>query len=195
MLANFNKIKTHAFSILEENLPDYLTYHSIEHTKYVLEKVVYIASKEEVSKADLFLLKVAALYHDMGFIVTHVEHESIGCDMARKELPDFGFSKDEIETICGMIVATRIPQQPKTHLEEILADADLEYLGTRHFKTVSELLYHELKHYNPKLTRAEWNGIQANFMEKHEYHTKFCKHYKRFRKQKHLEEVKNRVHE
>ncbi len=191
MQEHFINIKKHIHSVLSSKLPEYLTYHSVEHTKYVLEKVIYIASKEGVKGHDLFLLKIAALYHDVGFIKTHIDHENIGCDIARTELPKFGISKDDIEVICGMIMATKIPQQPKTNLEAILADADLEYLGTKHFKTVSELLFQELKHYNPKLTRNEWNAIQMNFIKNHNYHTKFCKHYKSFRKLKHLKELQN----
>lgn len=189
MRADFNKIKAHVFQKLEENLPGYLTYHSVEHTKYVLEKVIYISSKENVSKADLFLLKVAALYHDIGFTVTHLDHEAVGCSIARIELSVFNFSEKEIDIICGMIKATKIPQQPKTHLEKILADADLEYLGTKHFEVVSNYLYEEIKHFNPYLTLKEWNEIQIKFIQKHHYFTKFCKHYKAHRKIKNLEKL------
>ena len=49
--------------------------------------------------------------------------------MAKEELPKFGLSEKDIELICGMIMATKIPQNPKTKLEKIIADADLEYLG------------------------------------------------------------------
>ncbi|MEY8849307.1 HD domain-containing protein [Psychroserpens sp. XS_ASV72] len=190
MRENFKSIKKHILTVLSSELPEYLTYHSVEHTKYVLEKVIYIASKEAVSRHELFLLKVAALYHDVGFIQTHNEHEKIGCDIARKELPKFGISKEDVEAICGMIMATKIPQRPNTHLEEIIADADLEYLGTKHFEAVSELLYEELKYFNPKLTRKEWHAIQIDFMESHQYHTKFCKHYKAYRKKQHLNHLR-----
>ncbi|WP_369998174.1 HD domain-containing protein [Winogradskyella sp.] len=186
MKSSFSLIKKHVLRTLEEKLPRYLKYHSVEHTKYVLKKATYIALKEEVSGHDLFLLKIAALYHDIGFIKSNIEHEAIGCEIARSELPSFHLSEIDIETICGMIMATKIPQEPKTHLEKILADADLEYLGTKHFNTVSELLFQELKHYNPNLTRNEWNAIQINFIKHHEYHTKFCQRYKSYSKRKHL---------
>jgi len=193
MNTRFTKIKNHIFQKLEKELPNYLTYHSLEHTKYVLDKAIYIASKENVSKADMLLLKTAVLYHDIGYTKSHENHEAVGCEMARKELPDFNYSQKEINTICGMIMATKIPQQPKTLLEEIIADADLEYLGTKHFDTVSEFLYKEVKHFRPDLTRDEWNSIQILFMEKHQYHTKFCKRYKTYRKKKHMEVLKNNM--
>lgn len=190
MKHTFSKIQKYVLKTLEDRLPRYLRYHSVEHTKYVLEKSMYIATKEGVYGKNLFLLKVAALYHDIGFIKSNLEHEDIGCNIARKELPKFGISNEDIDIICGMITATKIPQEPKTHLEKILADADLEYLGTKHFKTVSELLFQELKYYNPNLSRDEWRDIQINFLENHQYHTRFCKQYKRFRKQRHLKSLK-----
>lgn len=190
MKPSFSAIEKHVFKILKDKLPKHLSYHSVDHTKYVLEKAINIASKEGVFGKNLFLLKVAALYHDIGFMKSNIEHEENGCNIARKELPKFGISNKDIDTICGMITATKIPQEPKTHLEKILADADLEYLGTKHFQTVNELLFQELKYYNPNLSRDEWRDIQINFLENHQYHTRFCKQYKRFRKQRHLKSLK-----
>lgn len=193
MHKRFEKIKAHVFQKLKNELPTYLTYHSLEHTKYVLDRAIFIASKENVSKHDMLLLKTAVLYHDIGYTKSHKEHEAVGCEIAREELPDFNYSKEEIDVICGMIMATKIPQEPKTLLEEIIADADLEYLGTKHFDTVSEFLYKELKHFRPDLTRDEWNSLQIQFMENHQYYTKFCRHYKAPRKQKHIEELKSKI--
>ncbi len=190
MKAKFDTIYRDVVKQLNEQLPAHLTYHDTAHTLYVLEKAIDIAKKEKVKENELELVKVAALYHDIGFVKSQKDHEKVGCAIAQQQLNEYGFNEAEIETICGMIRATKIPQQPKNHLEAILADADLEYLGTKHFDTVSEYLYLELKHYNPELTRSEWNAIQVDFMENHEYHTKFCKHYKTFRKEKHLIELK-----
>lgn len=187
----FQEIYMHVMHLLKTQLPSYLSYHNVEHTLYVLEKSTYIAKKEGVNENDLWLLKIAALYHDIGYTKTNVEHEQVGCEIARKDLKVFGITKNDIDVICRMIMATRIPQQPHTLLEEILADADLEYLGTKHFDKVSELLYLELKHYNNKLTREEWNTIQINFLSKHNYHTDFCKRYKKHRKLQHIEKLKN----
>ena len=40
-------------------------------------------------------------------------------------------------------MATEIPQNPKTHLEMIMCDADLDYLGRYDFETISNNLYTE----------------------------------------------------
>ena len=181
------EIREKVIDVLRDKLPSYLSYHSIKHTLYVEERCIYIASKENISKKELFLLKVAALYHDYGFIVSHIEHEQRSCDYARKELKEYNINKHDIEIICGMIIATKIPQLPRTQLERILADADLEYLGTKYFVPVSEKLYEELKHYNPKFTRKQWNELQINFISNHKYHTRYCRQYKEKYKRKNLQ--------
>ncbi len=181
-----NKIHDDIVSLLKAKLPKHLTYHSLKHTLYVLNRAVYIAEKEGVSGNNLRLLKVAGLCHDIGFIQTHINHEEIGCKIVRNHFETYNLTSEEVEQICGMIMATKIPQQPKNLLEEILADADLEYLSTNKFKVVSSKLFLELKHYNSQLTQKQWNTIQIAFLQKHKYFTKYCKHYKECRKQKNL---------
>ncbi|WP_250435770.1 HD domain-containing protein [Hanstruepera flava] len=185
--SQFQEIYNEAIDLLAENLPEHLYYHSLEHTLYVFDRTIHIAKKEGVSKDNLLLLKIAALYHDMGFINTQAEHERESCKIAKANLKKHKLSSAEIDTICGMIMATKIPQNPQNHLEAILADADLEYLGTTRFKEASNRLYKELKHTNPALSKKEWNAIQKTFLTNHHYHTDFCKRYKTHRKLKNME--------
>ncbi|MDB4438818.1 HD domain-containing protein [bacterium] len=188
MKASFETIYKHVTDTLNRDLPEHLTYHNIDHTLYVLKRAIFIAERSGVSKENIELLKIAAIYHDIGFIKSHINHEAIGCKIVRKELKAYNYSEESIAIICGMIMATKIPQHPKTLLEKILADADLEYLGTKHFNFFSEKLYQELKHYNASFTRDEWNAIQVRFVGNHSYHTAFCKHYKTHRMIKNIQQ-------
>ena len=63
--------------------------------------------------------------------------------MARAWLPQFDYSKEEIEKICELILVTKMPQKPKNKLEEIICDADLYYLGTDQFFVTADKLYKE----------------------------------------------------
>ncbi|TVZ27630.1 uncharacterized protein JM83_2680 [Gillisia sp. Hel_I_86] len=189
----FLPIYTKVISNLEQNLPSWLHYHCPEHTKYVVDKVIYIAGKENVGGNDLFLLKVAALYHDIGFIIDREKHEELSCKIATKELKEFGLKPKEIEQICEMMKATEIPQKPTSHLAAILADADLEYIGTDDFLEWSEKLYQELLYYQPDLSEDKWNEIQYNFMSKHDYHTTYCKQNREPKKLKNLKLIKDKL--
>jgi len=160
---------------LDKELPGDLTYHGFHHTIDVLNAGLLIAKTEGISKKDTQLLRVAILLHDSGFIHTYRGHEDMGCRIARELLPPFHFSKTEIDLICGMIMATKIPQTPDTLLERIICDADLDYLGRKDVYPIADTLYAEIKLYINPLTAEEWNNLQISFLEAHEYFTKFSK--------------------
>lgn len=161
------------FTRLEQGLPYYLYYHSADHTKRVIDRAVFLAKDEGLSDKEIELVKVAALYHDAGFLIGRKDHETKSCNLASKELPEFNFSKAEIKTICGMINATRIPQKTYNIYDKIVADADLFYLGTDDYDIYSNQLYKELQHIKPDIDEKQWFKIQLDFLYSHTFHTHY----------------------
>lgn len=172
---------------LKNKLPKYLHYHCWQHTAYVLRQAEIIAKYEKMKKDEILLIKTAALFHDIGFIKSNKNHEELGVKLAKIELPKFGYKEKEIEIILGIIRATKIPQSPKNKLEEILADADLEYLGTDAFQEIGDQLFLELKHENDDLSREKWDAIQIDFLQKHNYFTSYCLQYRLEKKMQNLQ--------
>jgi uncharacterized protein len=168
-------MKNFVNDLLDKRLPKEYYYHNWAHTASVMDKVIEIGKQESCTENELYLLLTAALWHDAGFIKVYVNHEEESCVLARQYLPAYGYDDDEINKICGMIMATKIPQSPHTKLEEIIADADLEYLGTGHAASRANDLFKEMKFLNPALTETEWNRIQVSFIQQHKYFTGFCK--------------------
>ncbi len=188
----FEEIKKTIYRDILEKLPPYLTYHNLAHTEYVMSKAIFLASEAGISKTDLSLLKLAALFHDTGFIINPKDHEIRGCGIAREYLGK-NLNDEEMKKICGMIMATKIPQSPTNQLEQILADADLEYLGTDQFEIQGNALLKELRHFNPDLSDQAWNEVQLTFMEKHQFHTDYCKKFREPIKQKHIQSVREKL--
>jgi uncharacterized protein len=174
---------------LQKELPAYLYYHSFSHTLDVLAAALRIASGEGLKEIDTMLLRTAALYHDAGFTVQNKDHEELGCDIARKTLPDFGYTDHQIRMICDMILATKIPQSPNNLLEKIICDADLDYLGREDFWTISNNLYEELNNFN-QLNKEDWYKLQINFFEQHHYFTPSVIKLRTQKKEEHLERIK-----
>jgi TolB-like protein/Tfp pilus assembly protein PilF/HD superfamily phosphodiesterase len=187
--ADFVSAEKFILSKLQKELPESLHYHNVDHVKDVVESALIIAREEQVSPYEIRLLRIAALYHDAGFINSSRNHEEIGCMMARDTLPSYGFSPEEVDTICGMIMATRIPQSPKNLLERILCDADLDYLGRDDFFETGRRLYDEMKERGIVETEREWNLIQKTFLENHRYHTRYGKANREEQKQKYLQQI------
>jgi uncharacterized protein len=191
----YNQIYEIFISKLEQEMASHFSYHTADHTKYVINMAIFIAKKEKIEGHELELLKIAALFHDMGFLKSRENHEEVSCELASKELPSWDFDSGEISQICGMIRSTKIPQRPITQLDKILADADLEYLGTDLYEEGASRLYRELIYFNPTLTEKEWLEIQVNFLNSHHYHTDFCINNRESKKQEHLKRLQSHLNE
>ncbi|MDX2246272.1 MAG: HD domain-containing protein [Bacteroidia bacterium] len=187
---NFTNAETFILLKLKDELPDSLTYHGIHHTLDVVDAAVEIADEEGVGGEELILLKTAALYHDSGFTRSYQGHEEVGCAIAREFLPRFGYSEEQITMVCGMILATRIPQSPKNLLEKILCDADLYYLGRNDFYPVGHTLFQEFLDRGVVSNEQDWNRLQIKFLESHHYFTDTAIRRRNSKKQQHLREVR-----
>ena len=191
---DFEKAKETVVSHLDKNLPADLFYHGIHHTLDVFDAALVIAENEKIDSADdLTLLKTAALLHDSGFTIDASKHEECGCDLARDILPACDYTDSQIDQICGMIMATKIPQQPLNLLECIICDADLDYLGRDDFFKIGDTLYQELKAYNKIQDVLQWNQLQISFLSNHRYHTLFSQGNREIKKQENLKVVQDTV--
>jgi uncharacterized membrane-anchored protein YitT (DUF2179 family)/predicted metal-dependent HD superfamily phosphohydrolase len=167
----FEKLQSFVIDKLTAELPAYLIYHDIQHTKDVLGYAEKLAVEENISGQDLMLLRTAALMHDTGFLEAHTGHEEVSCSFAQTFLAQFEYTDDEIKQICQLIMATRIPQQPENKLAEILCDADLYYLGTNLYTQNADNLYLELENAGLIKSREEWVHQQIKFLHAHHYFT------------------------
>jgi predicted metal-dependent HD superfamily phosphohydrolase len=147
-----------------------------------------------VSEHEQVLVKTAALFHDSGFIKNkHAGHEAEGCIMVREVLPGFGYKPEDIERICAMIMATKIPQSPNNLLEEILCDADLDYLGREDFFTIGRSLFEELQDYDLIQGEQSWNRLQVSFLNAHRFFTDTNKTLREPVKRSYLEDLQELV--
>ena len=176
----------HILKRLENELPSNLIYHAIDHTRYVMDVAKVIGQEEGIGEHDMALLLTAAAYHDVGFTKGYSGHEEVGCTIAEQELKQFEYSEEDILIIQNMILATKVPQVAHTHLEKILCDADLEYLGGEDYERISRGLFEELNLNGFSLDEDQWLDLQINFLQEHHYWTTFCLNKKQERKQRTL---------
>ncbi len=193
LLRQFSDLQEIVLDILEKGLPDYLYYHNVKHTIDVTSQVELIGIGEGVNDEELLILKTAALFHDAGHTVNYEEHEYHGTQMARKMLPGFHYTEKEIEQICNLIMATKLPPEPKNKLEKIICDADLDYLGRSDFIPVSNTLYKELKAQNKIEDIDSWNKLQVKFISSHQYFTETANNLREVNKQKQIERIKQLI--
>jgi len=186
---DFESVKELVLDKLNNELSSDLHYHSFEHTLDVLDAAIRLAEMEGVNGHDLDLLKTAVLFHDLGFIVAYYKHEEESVKLANEILPEFGYGKEDLLKIKGMIMTTEIPQAPSNLLEQIIADADLDYLGRDDVFMISQRLQYEWKLRGMISDLKEWHEKQLSFMKNHTYHTSSAKSLRNDKKYKNIHEL------
>lgn len=193
-MADIDSIKTHLLSLLKNGLSDKLTYHNLEHTLDVEKQCLIIAAEEGVTnKNDLLALHIASLYHDSGFLVRHLDHEIASCEFARKYLPQFEISHEMVEQVCRIIMATKFPHEPKSQLDMIICDADLDYLGRSDFRENSINLKKELIAYQYLNEYSDWDSYQLDFFRKHKFFTETSIKKRDSTKKQHFAELEKSI--
>ena len=135
-----------------------------------------VASECNISDAEMEMLLVAAWFHDVGYLETIKDHETLSGKKARiflEKREKDGLFIDQVERC---IAATKIPQRPNDRLSAILCDADLFYLSQDDFMTDTRIFWDELSALNGEADSDEAYLKQSlRFFENHSYKTDYGK--------------------
>lgn len=188
---DFEAAKQYALDKLEKELSPQFVYHSMRHTRdEVVPAVEEFAAVAGVTGEELLLLRTGAWYHDIGCLVQYPHHEAIGMGIAFTVLPGFGYTPAQVQVVTGLILATRLPQTPRTLLEEILADADLSVLGRENFFPRNLDLRTEFMTLGQTTSsETEWLTGQVGFLKGHHYFTAAARQLRDPGKQANLEKL------
>lgn len=189
-MKGYYKIRKEILGILHTKLPKGLYYHGLHHTLDVLKVCNQYIKRGNFDDYTSKILRLGALLHDIGFTISMNEHELRGSEIAEELMTKHAFSRKDIDTVKGIIMATRVPQNPLNHLEEMICDADLDYLGRKDFYIISNQLFKELKFNSVLSSRLEWNKIQIKFLGAHKFHTSFAKNKRQPEMENRIEEIK-----
>jgi len=192
-LIQFTDIQEMILDKLESELPDFLYYHNVKHTVDVVTEVELIGWAEGLDDDGILLLKTAALFHDAGHTISYDGHEYHGTELVKEYLPGFGYTDEQIIKINAIIMATKLPPQPGDIYQEIICDADLDYLGRSDMIPVSNTLYKELKEQDKIGSFNDWNKLQLKFITVHSYFTKTAQSLREVNKQKQIERIKKLI--
>jgi class 3 adenylate cyclase/predicted metal-dependent HD superfamily phosphohydrolase len=181
---------------LKALLPDEVVYHDISHTLNVEKAAMRFARLEGLDEESIQLLRTAVLYHDAGFVVEYLHNEPFGITMAENALPKFGYSEEHISVVRSIIASTASNKKPNNLLEQIMCDADHDYLGRADYFTVAKKLRVELENYGQTMSEIEWIEFQLNYLEKvHRFYTVTAKNIRLQAKKAHIEELKQQLKE
>ncbi len=165
----------YVFRLFRENESELCIYHNYAHAAETVANCREIAEGMRTTEHDIEILELAAWFHDTGCLFSMQNHEEKSTEIAKQFLDDAGYPKEETETICRCILATKLPQKPQTRLEEILCDADLSHLGKTGYREKSELVRMEIeKNENRSFIDAEWLQLNIDFFNRNPFHTRYA---------------------
>lgn len=188
---DFEHMRKDILNRIKALIPQEYIYHDIQHVMNVEKAAIRFAKLEGIDEESILLLQTAALYHDSGFILKYANNETFAADLARANLPKFGYSKDQIETIAKIILSTGYDVEPQTILERIMCDADHDYLGRADYHNVALKLRKELELVGTVMSNLEWIDFQLNYLEgKHRFFTITAKNIRLLGKKARITELK-----
>ncbi|HEY9002991.1 MAG TPA: Pycsar system effector family protein [Mucilaginibacter sp.] len=171
-----------------------LPYHNKAHTQFVVDSTIQIANHYQLSDNDFFVVVTAAWFHDTGYLKTRDHHERESVKVADNYLRQQGIDQETIARINQCIMATEMPQNPQSLLEEIISDADMFHLGTDNFPEKSKLLRKEIEAAtNKEISKEDWRLKTVEFMEQHHYFTDYCNVLLNDKKKQNIEKLKERL--
>jgi len=182
--------RKYVLDLLARELNPNYYYHCVEHTLDVHRSCLKLAAMEGIGQNDMMLLETAALYHDSGIIEVYENHEEASVRIARKVLPRFGYTNEQVNIIDYIISKTKLPQSTITQLGELLCDADMDYLGRPDFFMISHRLRYEWELLGKNYKLKEWYKMQLEFLGNHRYYTRSARKLRNEGKEQNILEIR-----
>ena len=171
--------------MLDNELSKDCIFHTKKHTLEVVRNAEIIGEYSKLSQDSRNVLRISALFHDVGYISSYENHEKESAAYATEFLRSKNIDETVIESVVKCILATRMPQQPKDEISRILCDADLMNLTFDDYFEQIDLMRQEWE----KTGKAKLNNHQAyltslDFFKAHQYHSEYGKRILQPKKEK-----------
>jgi uncharacterized protein len=192
------KVDQYIRALFKDELPGGIKYHDANHTLHPDRGVVAVANRiaisENISEHDRELLIAAAYFHDTGYIREYDKNEPIAARMAGRILKLIGYKPNEIEKIQKMILSTDLAREPKTHVEKILCDADLDHFGREDFFKLDGKIRQGRRARGIDVgDDLKWYKGTLEIITKHQYYTESQKKWREEQKQKNIKQILNKL--
>lgn len=160
--------------LLARELPPWALYHSPRHTTQTVAACREIGDALHLEKETMEVVLLAAWFHDTGYAFNIRGHEERSAEIAERFLQAEGCPVRTIRSVKACILATRMPQRPRSLLQRVLCDADLVSLGKRSFLKQNELLRQEMERREGRLiSERVWLHRSYRFLHRHRFTTPY----------------------
>lgn len=170
-ILRLNDLEEMVFGDLLSALPAYLHFHDLVHARKVYSQSFLLCRSEEIEQEDRLLVRTAAMMMFTGLTQTFSNFENRSAVICREVLPDFSYSEIQIDQICNLILATKLPFEPKNRLEGILIDTRMEYLGRPDYPEQIKKQFKELQEAGIKINGQQFKKQQLELLYEFRFFT------------------------
>lgn len=180
--------------LLTTELSENCIFHTISHTLDVVSNAELIGSYCKLDEDSLNILRISALFHDVGYVDAYDDHERFSAKRAKTYLQSKNIDPEIIAQVEEAILSTKTPQNPKNKISRILCDADLMNLTFDDYFEQIDLMRKEWEKVGKaKLNSQEFYLSSLEFFQSHEYHSKYGKKVLQPKKEKTELKIRNKV--
>lgn len=188
-------LETSAYFIdfMDQHETSHLWFHNVTHTHEVVEAARRMGRFYKLDERDMTIVSIAAYFHDTGYCEKGpADHEARSAELAEQFLTGQKVDLEFINAVKNCILATKLPQSPQNLLEEIVCDADLFHFGNVWFSSRDKLMRKEMEEAGCLIDKNEWRKETIGLMEKHRYHTSYCRERLEARKRQNIEALQKK---
>ncbi|MCP4310969.1 MAG: hypothetical protein GY790_06875 [Bacteroidetes bacterium] len=170
-LLRLGDLEDRVFETILVKLPGNLHFHCKEYARKLYNQSFLLCRAEEIEQEDRLLVRTAALMLYTGLTQAYSNFENRSSVIAREILPQYKYSELQIDKICNLILATKIPFQPINQLEKILIDTKMEYIGRPDYPDHIKLLFQEMVESGANLNGQQFKKQQLELLYTFDFFT------------------------
>jgi class 3 adenylate cyclase len=170
-LLRIQDVEEEVFEKFEKEIPSKLYFHNIDRMRDIYNMVDLFGRAEGLSDEEKLLLRTAAILQDVGYLWDYENHEDRSINFSRELLPGYKYSQEQIDKIVELIDVTKRMRKPQNKSEEILLDADMNYLARADYVTLNDAHFKEMHELGKVNSKEEWNNMQVVLLSNHKFYT------------------------
>ncbi|MFK7773418.1 MAG: Pycsar system effector family protein [Saprospiraceae bacterium] len=191
----FKELEKRVLFLLENELPADVSFHNYGHTQLIQKEVVTLGKISKLSKEEIEILSIAALFIDTGYIISYEEHEKGSLKIATQYLNEIEYPQEKINQVLELILVPFGNTTPSGLLKKIMNDAYFSYFGLKKFRAREERLRKEKMAKNDSFhpTDIDWYSESLERIKNHTYYSKVAIERYVDRKKINLDKTKARI--
>ncbi|MEO3406325.1 HD domain-containing protein [Mucilaginibacter sp. CAU 1740] len=174
--------------LLKNGLPANMYFHNLQHTQHVVNAAIEIAKQSGLNRDQTTIVKIAAWFHDTGYLYQYKGHEDTSIVIAGTFLMQHHYGNDFIQQVWDCIEATKVPQLPNNLTQQVICDADMSHFADTNYQDFAGRLKQEWEaRLDKRYADNEWHDMNLHILQHHQYFTDYGKTVLQPLKQKNIE--------